>query len=1265
MRVQLRARRATAATASCTATLSTAQQCTRQAATAAGVHHLCHPHGSAARAAEPTKLRAARRAEGTAARRLVRLRAPALRTTVQPPQPDRHDLLQPCPAPTAVGSGCVDELPEEPLFVPGGTLGRADWEDGVLLRAGPDATWVIGATAVLHGLRRCRVLNGTKVRVLGHADGDDKVQVADTTRPDGCVWRVHVRHLQLRRVPGQVCYTASWRDARAWAGEVQWLSPDEFGTANARAAADLLHDLGKEVFPGQEHTRGVAVDASFYPRIRPRDNLADTARGNDWVPETYAALRTKPMPWQCHPPTTTAVPQLPAKLWQPGAPLPFPQDLCRAARGDETATPFERVVEWCDAYDIEWTKFLRGQQPGKRTHRFDYDKLPGGRRGLLIEDYCKPLYAGIQWDHRPYWESGGTLPCVPFTDEHPQRHTEWNLAVMAADAVAMGYPDENLIYELTQIGFRSFSTAVDDNCVMLFPNRVGFFKDKAALDFVREKCEEERHGFIVPKLYGASKYPQLLCCRLHPRNVCVQRLPYDIEHDDGTTEPAFKRRQTVDCGVAVEDDEHRPRACRGGDATSRWGSRLSERASTHTDQALGLLSFNDAIPSDDETLHPPLHYANIKSFAAGLAVLKASDMKVGLFCKDARAYYRYLVTNSREVHCSLMWVDNQVKCELDSNLQFGMKTNCSASTRTSTFLLERIRLELRREQQRWRDDGLLAGLTPDDQAKLQCWEEERRAACTAELHELQAQWRREPAGVRVESGPTQLHGDYDPCVLDGAAAYRCATTQATICWATAENCWRLQSDDGAVVFLGPPGANKAAPWDAQGDMHAAQWTAQRLHGTSCTLHGAACGLSFTTTPASDATVARWTQEREAEVERTLVPWWCEGCFIDDFFGGAFHWFLPTMIRIFDEVFARFNITMADGRIDPVTGAVSKNKFEQSMVALTVLGIEIEVASKYGHLRLADERAELYAAAAEAMVGRRYVPKTEFESLAGRVTFAAQALPKLRGLMSGLLGVMRQGWSTRDHVALCPAAWAMLASAAATLRENAGCVLQPMQQAPGAADRPVTWVFTDAARDPEAKPDKYVGYGCWVWPEGSDTVFMANGQWAPCEQELDITSLEMFTANLGLELAQWVQVELAGPDPDARAAAADSALDVVLVGDNMGAMLVSQSVRATSPSLRALVAQRAERTNKRRHQRTFATHCFREEGEEADDLSKDELEVLAAKLHRRFGRAMHMVMLPPPPHELRSLKPARLAAAEYAKGTKRGHDGEPREQGRRR
>ena len=441
------------------------------------------------------------------------------------------------------GTGLVETVHDDGVLPAGGVLLPSEIAEGVLLRW-VGGEWRVGAHAALHGLRmrQCKHLNGTQVTVLRALDAAGCIDVCATTDPGEPCWRVQACHLRLCTVQHWLRFSASWRDARDWAGEVSWLPPSAFDVDGARATADLLHDMAGEVFPGREGERGVSVDAALYPRVRPRTNLADTARGNNWVPEEPAVLRVTPVPQQCHPATTKVIPQLPRKRWPAGKPHPFPQEICRAPRDGEHGTPFERVVEWCDAYDTEWHKFLRGQQRGKAYHRFDYDQLPGGRGGLLIEDYANSECAGIHWDHRPYWESGGTLPCVPFEDEHPSLHTDWRLELIAQDAAEMGHTDENAIFELTQIGFRSFSGAVDDNCVMLFPNRVGFFKDKAALDFVRDKSEEERHGFVVPKLYGSCQYPQLLCCRLHPRNVCVQRLPKDIVHDDGTTEPAYKRR---------------------------------------------------------------------------------------------------------------------------------------------------------------------------------------------------------------------------------------------------------------------------------------------------------------------------------------------------------------------------------------------------------------------------------------------------------------------------------------------------------------------------------------------------------------------------------------------------------------------------------------------------------------------------------------------------------------------------------------------------
>ena len=998
-----------------------------------------------------------------------------------------------------LGRGVVTTIANPPPAIPGGVL--TDQEASTtLLTANHVDRWQVGVAARLHGLDRCAQLNGELVGVVQAADCDGYVVVRLLSGVRTGRWRVHDSRLIPPPSDGAYFQGHRWFPQADWAKGVQFLPPSAFATARKAATSNFLAAMGEELWPGAARARSRDVEAFYYPLVQPSANLADTAQCNTQVPEPWAHLRTQEIPQQCIVVPTDKVPQPELPEWPAHRQLPMPMDMCRAARGDEQELPWLQIIGWCDKYACEWKKVLRGRQPGKRAHRFNYNVLPGGRNGLIIRDYYKAEYAGFVWDHRQHYISGGRLPCSIQQDIPAQAHTDWRLDRIAADAAEMGYADQNMIYELTEIGFRSFSAALNDNVVCLFPNRKGFWEHP---EWVAEKSAEERTGFALPKLFGSWCYPPWLTCRIHPRNVAVQNL-FDGSGD-------IKRRLTTDCGMGGDtgfNHQGRGRGGRGGQPKHMPPPASHWPAGAAPVQVDDVLSFNDGVPGDDGRLHPPLRYSNMDVFAEGLAVLRASGMKLGVFKMDCRAYYRFLVTNSRELHCSIQWVDLQRLIEEDYNLQFGMRVNCASSTRVSNFLLDRIRWELKAEQQRWRDEGLIYELPSDIQTKLASWETDRRAA-----------------GVGTE-------------------------------------------------------------------------------------------------------------------------WWADGAFIDDFFGGTFDWFLPTMIKVFEDVFERYNVTMADGRIDVMTNKPSKNKFESSTTALEILGIVLEFESEHGTRKLSDSRVDIYATAAEAMVGQRTVQIASFESLLGRIVFAAQALPPLRGLVAGLLGVLQQHWSMHQLVALGPAAWAVLSAAAIVLRENEGCVLSPMRQRQGADDRPVTWIFTDSARDPDAPVTKYVGYGAWVWPEGSDTVFMANGKWLPGEQDLDITALEYAAASVGLELAQLVQAELWGP------AAADVGSDVILVSDNLGSTQVSSSARAKSPSLRVLVQQRLARTARRPRQRVLSVHSYREASEEADDLSKDDLAVLAAKFEWRFGRPMRMVFLPPPANEWRSLVPAQMAVHSYRSGAGR-------------
>ena len=226
-----------------------------------------------------------------------------------------------------------------------------------------------------------------------------------------------------------------------------------------------------------------------------------------------------------------------------------------------------------------------------------------------------------------------------------------------------------------------------------------------------------------------------------------------------------------------------------------------------------------------------------------------------------------------------------------------------------------------------------------------------------------------------------------------------------------------------------------------------------------------------------------------------------------------------------------------------------------------------------------------------MVGRRTVPRLDFQSLLGRIVFASQAVYKLRGVIPALLGVMQQHWASRDVLSLSKEAWAVLRWGAAILVENDGMVLFPEQGPPGVDDRHVTWVFTDAARNPDAPPTQFTGYGYWIWPEGSASVYVGNGQWREGEQEMDSTSLELFTADMALVMSQWL-LELLGMHEQAANG------DTIMVNDNKSATDVSCFVRASSPPLRVLLGRRAQWRSQYPGQRVLPVHSFRELSEEA-------------------------------------------------------------------
>ena len=608
------------------------------------------------------------------------------------------------------GTGEVTDVPDPAPPPPGGVL-RED-EPGLLCAAWApaDSAWVVGQDAVIFGLTVHVRLNGINCVVVQPLPGEGRVLVR-LRWTDEQWYDAAVRPANLRQPPGWETARCErgWSHPGALAGAVRWLSPDDMNVPGAQMAADFLHTEGQRLWPGRARERGVNVEGAAWPRVRPRDDGARRGRANQRVPATKAQLWTEPMPGEAAWPVSEVIPLEPQKVWDAARPLPKPRDLERVPGS------WARIKAWCDSYDVEWRRVLRGRQKGKRAYRFNYNHLSeGGRRGLIIEDFLADEYAGWVWDLREFLATGGdanpnAAPCTPVLDSAPQAQAEWDLAAMEACAIKMGYTDLNMIYELAHVGFRSHSDEVTANRVVMSANYKGFFDYP---DFVNEKSEEERTGFTKRRLFGGYAYPPFLNCRLHPRNVATQLAP------DGSV---IKQRQTVDCAF--------PRPERG----KRWAEGEA-------------ISLNDGCPLENPEFFCDVEWASVDRFARGLGVLKAAGLPLGMFKADLRAFFRFMVACPRELHLNVQWVCNHLKMEVDPMLQFGQRPNPNLAQRVQSFILAVVRGELAKEQAAWRVNGKLdAALSPAQRAKLALWERDRSAKAESDVAAAHVAWR--AAGV--------------------------------------------------------------------------------------------------------------------------------------------------------------------------------------------------------------------------------------------------------------------------------------------------------------------------------------------------------------------------------------------------------------------------------------------------------------------------------------------------------------------------------------
>ena len=914
----------------------------------------------------------------------------------------------------------------------------------------------------------------------------------------------HVRRRRRRVRATQVWCKGELIMSKEPGGGVQALQEVDRREANAAALTSVLHEQAGQMPPsfwggdsarGQEDPdtwpRGTDARPFSYPWVRPRHDPGSTSViSNDHIPESNRFIREQANdPVLAKHPHMDPVPVGEGPVWPADKPLPTPEQLAR--RPEE----IKLIRLWCKQYAAEMKRSLKPKK-GKhrrRPHRFRYNVLPGGRTGLILKDFLKEEYMGFVWDCRDWIESGGKKPCKPMEPYAAQKHSEWNLEEIMRVAKEMNYSDMDILQDLCVNGFRSHSTQVGSNVVMLAPNYPGFWKHP---EFAAEKVQEETAGFIKPRMTEGFPFPPYLVCRCHPRGIAEQ-----ISAETG----AVKLRITIDPGY--------PRAPHG----QKWQPGES-------------IAWNDGVDLNDPLTHPGVQYGSVHEYAKSVALLKTAGVPIGQTKTDVRGYFRGMTVRWNEVAYGLQWVD-KAGIRADYVLAFGQSPNPQISQRISVFIEACIMVELDKLQQTWHCDDLIP---PEFKEKILAWEKDRKLQRATARTQERANW--------LAQGKSEASWDTESAKLD-----------------------REQ---------GPP--------------------------------------------------ARWAVGQ---------------VFVDDFMHATWSFWIHEVARVTAKVCADFNIELADGRWDPLAnggkGANTKNKTETVTedAPMEILGCVVDPAGR-GEKRLTAARATKYAELGEQLSGRKTVSKALLQSWLGRVVFAASAIVGLRTAYLSIFAALKQGWSEKGQVALSSRAWAAIDFAVILLRKNEGSVLWPMRREPGAEGRPVVWTWTDAALAPDAPRDQFVGYGIIIYIEGTDTVYVLNGQWTSREQaHLCITTLELAAEEFALDKVRALMREVDMP----------SNVDIIQVADNKGAREVANGMSATSPALRTMLHLRMRRRHLMPDARVVATWAHREAMEHADAASKDDTPRLMENLLATFGDEIRVVFMEPVAAEVRNLDAAVLAA----------------------
>jgi hypothetical protein len=253
-------------------------------------------------------------------------------------------------------------------------------------------------------------------------------------------------------------------------------------------------------------------------------------------------------------------------------------------------------------------------------------------------------------------------------------------------------------------------------------------------------------------------------------------------------------------------------------------------------------------------------------------------------------------------------------------------------------------------------------------------------------------------------------------------------------------------------------------------------------------------------------------------------------------------------------------TRADAHFEAVRRVLARfghesepSKEQSPREVVDLLGVELNL--REGRMRLSERKRDSYWKQVDAALRGRTCERDAFESLLGKLTFAASCYPRGRQWLHAPWRAMRARFRTADgRIVMTKAVRAGLSEWAGALQDVAhpGVPLAARRVMPPSTSVEALSVYADAALDcPRA------GFGAWA-VRGSELLYV-QGEWSSVERRLLICDLELAASTFGLVA---LQPKLGKSS-------------VYSFTDNTVAMAAMKSTTPTTAAMQAITSARVE------------------------------------------------------------------------------------------